>query len=314
MIAAAGALPWRRRQGRLEVLVVHRPSYDDWAWSKGKLDPGEEWPVAAVREVEEETGLVVRLGRPLPGAAYRLVDKRSGELATKEVRYWAAEVVGGDGDLLNEIDEVAWLEVAEASDRLHYARDRDQLRALVRAAEGCTLQTWPLAIVRHAKALGRSTWAQPDPLRPLDAWGRQRAGDLVPLLGAYGITRLVSSPSLRCADTLRPYAKDRGLDLRLRPGLSEEGYALDPAKALNHLTRSLSRGEPAVICSHGPVMPDLLDQLAARVDEGEDDSQAVALTLAEAADLGMAKGEVLVAHVAGTGDQARVVDVERHHP
>ena len=66
VIPAAGTVPWRRRRGALEVAVVHRPKYDDWSWAKGKLDPGEDWPVAAVRETREETGLEVRLGLPLP--------------------------------------------------------------------------------------------------------------------------------------------------------------------------------------------------------------------------------------------------------
>ena len=72
VVLAAGTLPWRRRRGQLQVAVVHRPKYDDWSWPKGKLDPGETFPVAAARETAEETGLVVRLGRPLPTSTYHL--------------------------------------------------------------------------------------------------------------------------------------------------------------------------------------------------------------------------------------------------
>lgn len=307
-VAASGTVPWRRRRGRLEVALVHRPRYDDWSWAKGKLDRGETWAGAAVRETHEETGLTVRLGRPLPTATYTLVGG-SGHPAEKVVRYWAAEVVGGDGHLLNEIDEVAWLDVETAHDRLDYTRDRDQLRAVVRADQAGTLRTWPLAIIRHAEARARGSWKRDDRLRPLDARGRARARHLVPLLGAYGLTRVVSSPSLRCTQTVDPYAASAGLKVRLKTGLSEEGYAANPAKALHHLDRLLDRATPAAVCSHGPVLPDLLGALGDRLDRGSPDAGTL---LKEAAADGMGKGEVVVAHLVGTGGEARVVAVERH--
>jgi 8-oxo-dGTP diphosphatase len=314
VIPAAGTVPWRRRRGQLQVALVHRPKYDDWAWAKGKLDPGEDWAVAAVRETHEETALEVRLGRPLPCAAYTVLD-RDGEPATKEVRYWAAEVVDGDGRLVNEVDEVRWLEVAAAHDLLDYARDRDQLRALVRADAAGALATWPLALVRHAKAFPRSQWKDPDDqLRPLDRQGRWRAEAIAPLLAAYGVRRLVSSPSVRCADTIAPYAARLGRPLRLREGLSEEGYEEDPSRAGRHLRRLLERGTPAVLCSHGPVLPELLDRLGHLVDDDSDDGPDALKQLEEAAEAKMVKGEVLVAHLAGRGRGARVVAVERHLP
>lgn len=307
VVPAAGALPWRRRRGRLEVLLVHRPRYDDWAWSKGKLDDGEEWPVAAVREVLEETGLLVRLGRPLPPSTYRVLG-RDGQPATKSTRYWAAEVIGGDGRLVHEIDEVDWLGVAEAAERLTYSRDRDQLRAVVRADKEQCLTTWPLVVVRHAHARPRSSWQGPDPQRPLDQAGRTRAAALVPLLAAYAVDRLVSSPSARCTETLTPYAADRGLTLRLRDGLSEEGYAERPDRAVRHLARVLERGGSTAFCSHGPVLPELLEYLATTASD-----EAAGLLRAARAD-GMTKGEALVAHVVGTGAEAKVTAVERHLP
>lgn len=313
VVPAAGTIPWRRRRGELQVALVHRPKYDDWSWAKGKLDPDEAPPVAAARETLEETGLEVRLGRPLPCAAYTVLGK-DGEPAMKEVRYWAAEVTGGDGVLDNEIDEVRWLDVAAASDLLDYDRDREQLRALVRADNDGALTTWPLVLLRHAKALPRSQWKDDDQLRPLDRRGTHLAGTLVPLLTAYGPRRLVSSPSVRCADTLWPYAASLGVPLKLKDGLSEEGYEADPARAVHHLRRLVERGAPAALCSHGPVLPDLLDELATLVVEGGDESADAAKALDEAAESGMGKGEVLVAHLVDTGEQARVVAVERHLP
>ena len=307
-ILAAGALPWRRRNAQLEVALVHRPRYDDWSWPKGKLDPGEERPVAAAREVWEETGLRVRLGRPLPSANFPFQD-RSDQPATKDVRYWAAEVVGGDGTLVNEIDDVAWLDIASATARLSYARDREQLRALVRADHGWALATWPMVLLRHARAEARSTWPDADPLRPLDSRGRERAEALVPFLAAFGVTRVVTSPSVRCLDTVLPYAVATGHGTRLKVGLSEEGFAERPERAPHHLARLLERGEPAVVCSHGPVLPVLLEALAGIAVSSETPAK---ITLTEAARHGMGKGEALVVHLVGAGAKARVVDVERY--
>ena len=314
VIAAAGALPWRSRRGELQVALVHRPRYDDWAWAKGKLDPGEEWPAAAVREVFEETGFHVHLGRTLPSSQYPVVDA-DGQPATKQCRYWAAEVVGGDGTLVNEIDEVAWLDVAEATARLSYTRDHDTLRALVEADRAKTLTTWPLVIIRHAKSESRSSWHHADPLRPLSARGHERAQALIPILAAYGVTRVVTSPSVRCLDTVLPYAVAAELKVRLKPGLSEESFAEKPDHAPHHLMRLLERGNATVVCSHGPVLPVLLEVLAGIADPGDSggsgESSAQAM-LSNTAHRGMSKGEVLVAHLAGTGGQARVVDVERY--
>jgi 8-oxo-dGTP diphosphatase len=307
VVQAAGAVPWSRQSGALQVALVHRPRYGDWSWPKGKLDPGEQWPVAAAREVFEETGLHVRLGRPLPPGDYTVLNG-SGQRVAKQVRYWAAEVVGGEGKLVHEIDEVVWLDVAAAAARLSYDRDQDQLRALAQADGAGTLATWPLVIVRHAKALSRKDWHKPDALRPLDARGRERAEALVPILASYGVFRVVSSPSVRCLDTVRPYAAAAGQRVRRRDGLSEEGFAERPDRASGHLTRLLERGEAALVCSHGPVLPALLDHLADIADSGEPDAKAA---LSEAARQGLDKGEALVAHLVGRGSQARVVDIER---
>ena len=288
--------------------MVHRPRYGDWAWAKGKLEPGEEWPVAAVREVFEETGFHVRLGRTLPTSEYPLTDQ-SGQPVTKQCRYWTAEVVGGDGTLVNEIDEVAWLDLPAAAARLSYPRDHDQLQALERADLSGRLTTWPLVIVRHAKSRSRSSWTQADPLRPLNARGRQRAEALIPVLAAFGVNRIVTSPSVRCLDTVAPYAAATRTRARLKWALSEEGFAENPDRAGHHLTRLLERGHAAVVCSHGPVLPGLLEQLAGLADA---DESAAAATLTEAARDGMGKGEALVAHLVGTGDQAVIVDLERY--
>lgn len=311
-VLAAGTLPWRRRRGRLEVALVHRPRYDDWSWAKGKLDPGEAFPAAAARETLEETGLRVRLGHPLPTTTYTTTQR--GRPAVKEVRYWAAEVTGGDGGLVHEVDEVAWLEAGTAADRLSYTHDRAQLAALAAADDRGTLSTWPLAVVRHASARSRSSWRHEDALRPLDDTGRAQAQGLVPLLGAYGTSRLVTSPATRASDTLAPYAVASGVRLRPKPGLSEEGHGRTPGKARHHVERLLERGVAAAACSHGPVLPELVACLLERVDATLGPGLVARSVLEDVVDGGLAKGEVLLAHVVGTGEDARVIAVERHHP
>jgi 8-oxo-dGTP pyrophosphatase MutT (NUDIX family) len=310
-IPAAGTLPWREREGVLQVALVHRPRYDDWSWAKGKLDPDEEWPVAAVRETDEETGLRVVLGVPLPESRYTLLG-RDGTPDDKVVRYWAARVVGGEGRLVNEIDDVAWLDARAAHDRLDYARDRDQLLALVRVHQAGLLHTWPLVLVRHAHAVPRGQWdGRDDTTRPLDRRGRDRARALVPLLEAYRPVRLATSPSTRCVATVEPYAASIGTRLRMRDGLSEEGFESDAARAPRHLEKVLARGRPALVCTHGPLVPTLLDLLSEHVPP-DDDTTAEIVAGARADKLG--KGEVLVCHVSGSGPDARVVAVERHLP
>ena len=127
-VRAAGGALWRREHGELEVLLVHRPHYDDWTLPKGKCEAGEDDEACAVREVEEETGFVGEIGPELPSQRY--VDNRGRD---KVVRYWAMQVVGGDGGLRHEVDDVVWLPLATATERLTYPRDSAVLEALERA-------------------------------------------------------------------------------------------------------------------------------------------------------------------------------------
>lgn len=311
-IRAAGTVPWRHRAGALEVALVHRPKYDDWSWTKGKLDADELWQVAAVRETLEETGLHVRLGMPLPPTAYRVLD-RTGHPATKQVRYWAATVVGGVGSLENEIDEVVWLDVPGTHDRLDYAHDRQQLRAIQRADLSGTLDTWPLVVVRHGRAVPRSAYkGGRDWLRPLNAVGERQARALIPLLAAYGVSALYSSTSERCVATLVPYAQAIGTEIHLRQQLSEASFARKGGhrvvKTMEHL---LDAAEPVAICGHGPVLATMIKPLLARVTADGDLAVSARAAITGALDLNLEKGEAFVCHVSGAGVDAKVVAVER---
>ena len=109
-----------------EVLLVHRPEYDDWTFPKGKLEAGESLEECALREVEEETGLRCLLGRELASTAYA-----DGKGRPKTVRYWLMHAEDGDLRFDNEVDDAHWLSPDEAVGRLSYERDCDVLRAAV---------------------------------------------------------------------------------------------------------------------------------------------------------------------------------------
>jgi 8-oxo-dGTP diphosphatase len=115
-VKAAGGVV--RRDGR--IAIVHRPRYDDWSLPKGKLDPGETWEEAALREVREETGLECSLGEELSSTRYHDRKGRS-----KLVRYWLMDPVGGEFAPNDEVDELRWLTPAEAAALLTYPRDKE---------------------------------------------------------------------------------------------------------------------------------------------------------------------------------------------
>jgi 8-oxo-dGTP diphosphatase len=125
LVRAAGGVVLRKSGAGVEVLVVHRPRYDDWSFPKGKADPGESDEHCAVREVEEETGLRCSLGPELPSTEYTDPKGRP-----KRVRYWAMEIAGGELAFDHEIDTAKWLSPEEATALLSYARDVVVLQGL----------------------------------------------------------------------------------------------------------------------------------------------------------------------------------------
>ncbi|PKZ40854.1 phosphohistidine phosphatase [Kytococcus schroeteri] len=301
VVQAAGAVPWRRRRGRLQVAMVHRPHYDDWSWPKGKLDPGELLPWTAAREVAEEASLQLSLGLPLPTARYRMP---SG--GVKQVHYWAGRVTGDLGDLQHEVDEVAWLSPDQARRRISYPHDREQLDRLLELDDHGMLDTWVLVVLRHALALERRRWDGPDWERPLVPRGFEDAKVLATTLQAFGVDRIVSSPSARCTDTVAPFVALSALKPRLKRGLSEEGFEAEPHKAARHVRKALAKGRSTVLCSHGPVLPSMLEAAAEHTEPGSPE-EATVLDLART---GMRKGGMVVLHGTGQGESARVLASE----
>jgi 8-oxo-dGTP diphosphatase len=244
-IQAAGALLWRPGGDGPEVLVVHRPRYDDWTLPKGKVDPGEHIAAAAVREVFEETGHRIVLDRPLPTQHYEV------EGLTKVVWFWAARADDGAPEWqgTDEIAQTQFVPAAKADRLLSYPRDVDVIEALLEDPE----PTAPLLVLRHAKSVARKAWDGSDPDRPLSELGGQQARSLVPVLLAYGVDRVISSPSLRCVQTLVPYAETTGIEIQENPALSEE--TPDPVSVVQSM---LKDGQRVVLCSHRPLLPDII--------------------------------------------------------
>jgi 8-oxo-dGTP diphosphatase len=130
-VRAAGGVPWRETAGGdVEVLLVHRPKYDDWTFPKGKLDPGESEEEAARREVAEETGSVATLGAEVGRIEY--VD---GHGRPKTVRYWAMTLAPSHFVPNDEVDEIRWLGLADADAHLSYPRDQAVLARFAELAE-----------------------------------------------------------------------------------------------------------------------------------------------------------------------------------
>ena len=254
-ILAAGAVVWRpasHQPDAVEVLLVHRPKYDDWSLPKGKREPGEHVLLTAVREVHEETSVRPVLGPRLPTVEY-LASGRS-----KQVDYWSALSVGDQPAASHEIDAVAWLPWPQERRRLSYPHDVDVIASLR------PRRTVPLILVRHASAGQKGSWPGDDLLRPLDAEGAMDAVLLADLLSCFAPSaRVISSAAQRCIQTVRPYAAAFGGSVEPEAALTVPGRAgdissdrTDHADSLRHLVSGIvAAGEPAVLCLHRENLP-----------------------------------------------------------
>ncbi|MBV5242818.1 NUDIX hydrolase [Mycolicibacterium sp. PAM1] len=249
-IMAAGAVLWRPQDGTdaPEIAIIHRPRYDDWSLPKGKVDPGETDTVAAVREIEEETGFRSHLGRRLPTVTYPV------DGAVKKVRYWAARAVGGEFVPNDEVDEMKWLPADRAIAELGYPHDRKVVRRFLKLPA----DTKTVLIVRHGTAGDKKRYRGDDRKRPLDKHGRAQAESLVGQLLAFGAAELFAADRVRCRQTLEPLAEELGVSIAGEPTLTEEAYAEDRKAARARILDIAETAGTPVICSQGKVIPDLI--------------------------------------------------------
>ena len=233
---------------RVEVLLVHRPGYKDWTFPKGKPDKGEALPATAVREINEETGYTVRLGNPLPETMYRVKG------GMKRVSYWVARPVGKPAEFKpnGEIDQVRWVRVKEARKLLTYDHDRVLLKAFTALRDAKAHRTRTVIVLRHAQARTRNGWKDDDLERPLTKPGEAQALRLAPLLRAYGVRSVITSPAVRCGQTVDAYARSIKALMEVDDRLAEE---TKPKRVERSIMTVLERKGPTVICSHRPTLP-----------------------------------------------------------
>jgi phosphohistidine phosphatase SixA/8-oxo-dGTP pyrophosphatase MutT (NUDIX family) len=263
-VLAAGAVCWRRRAKSYDVLLVLRPGHGDIGLPKGKNDPGETLPETAVREVFEETGYQVHLGVPLGTTQYVLPNGRD-----KSVTYWAAEVTKAElerGTFIpsTEVHGVEWVPLAKVAKRVTYERDMELLQRFAELAVTGELESFALIALRHAKAAFDSP-SGADADRRLTSRGQAQAKAVVPLLAAWGPTRIVSSTAVRCLATVAPLAKATGVEVKKAPQLSQDGWEMqhhEPGGVREIVERRIAKGRTTVLCSHAPVLPEILEQIA----------------------------------------------------
>jgi len=247
-VRAAGGIVLRGEGPDRSVALVHRPRYDDWSFPKGRLDADEDEATAALREVEEETGLRCRLGPSVGAVTYR--DPRG---RAKVVRYFRMDADGGRFTPNREVDELRWVPIEAAAGLLSYAHDRSLLRQVLAG-----LPASALYVIRHAKAGIRAAWSGPDEERPLTRRGRKQARRLVERFQGLDIQRILSSPFVRCMQTVEPLAEARGLPVEVATEL-REGASVD------ELLRGLATfgDRPTVVCGHGTEIRSMIDRLEA---------------------------------------------------
>jgi len=250
-IWAAGTAPYRTRNGKIEFLIVHRKRYSDWSLPKGKLDRGESFKRCAERETEEESGVT-----GVVEAAIGTVGYVTGAGNNKVVRYWLLRVKEHDFAPNAEVDKVRWLRPKKAIEKATYTRDSAILTAAAAMAKG--RDQGKVLLVRHADAGNKRRWRSSDSIRPISKKGHEQVEALVARLVRTPINRILSSPMLRCEQTVGPLGMRLGLHVETSKRLRRE----TPPHEVLRLIRK-NGGQRVVMCSHGETIGPLIQHLAA---------------------------------------------------
>lgn len=305
-VYAAGAVVWRIVDGKLRILLIHRTKYRDITLPKGKVDPGEMLAETAVREVQEETGIRVSLGVPVGVSRYNLASMKQ-----KVVHYWAAEAtdeaIRASTFVPNrEIAAIEWASVKKARERLSYPVDLEILDFFARLVDDGALRTFPLVVLRHAKALSRSEWDGADAERPLAPRGRRQAKSIVGPLRAFGIRKVVTSDAVRCVQTVKPLAASLDRKAVRTDLISQDAWEEGTSDLRSVVGKRVRAGKAAVLCSHGPVIPGILSEIALAT------ATIQGSYLGSAADLEPAAFSVV--HLSATNPGSGIISIETHVP
>lgn len=249
-ILAAGAVVWRRNSNdQIEIALIHRTQYKDWSIPKGKVEGNESLIACAYREVAEETGFNTKFGAMIGEISYQVGN------ANKTVTYWAAKFVEQEGQPNpNEVDEVKWILASEAQEFLTRELDKQIVGKFLEL----DLDSRPLILLRHAKAIERTDWAGEDTDRPLSSHGERQAKRLLTVMRPFGIQEMHSSSAVRCYETITPMARSLNVDFFFTDSLSEDVFRKDKERAVRYANRLLVNDYPVLMCSHNPVLPEII--------------------------------------------------------
>jgi 8-oxo-(d)GTP phosphatase len=305
-VEAAGAVVWKMVDGKARILLVHRTQHKDVSLPKGKVDPGETLPHTAVREIAEETGFEVSLGAPLGTVEYRLPNGRD-----KVVHYWSAEVDAGHAERHSyeangEIRALEWVPIAKAVKHLTYEHDADVVERFAAQLEAGLARTFAIIVLRHGKAMPHEQWDGPDHTRPLLHRGLEQSRSVAGGVAAFGPETLVTSTAARCVATIAPTADITGLEVKHSRSISQDAYASDGLRVRRQVEKRLARRTTAVLCSHGPVIPQIIGAVA--------ELTGAAVTPALRRSAALSTGEYAVMHVSAEGPALRLVAIETHIP
>jgi len=258
-VIAAGGVVWRKNsEDQTEVLLVHRPRYDDWSLPKGKVEDGEALIACAYRELMEETGLNIKLGPFIGSVEYFVAD------GLKHVAYWSASILGENEPFHpnEEVDDVLWLTLDAALIKATRESDKDILKRFA----DVPYDSSALIMLRHAKALDRSEWLSEDDDRPLQNIGQLQAKRMLSLYQAFGVQEIHTSDAVRCLDTVIAMAQALDIIPMIKEDLSEYTYKKNKDKAIDYAKDLIKKNKQVLLCSHNPVLPRMMEKLTKKID------------------------------------------------